>query len=133
MGRKFKSCPLSRGDRFPGAVPLRVFHGDDSEPFRRLIAEVLPDGEEIVMCGDAATPDEVLAGVEREQPDVVLLDQLDGPDLIERLRERAPGVRIVLLSGFRPGHGDAELEGRADGYLVKTAGIDEMRAAVRGG
>jgi DNA-binding NarL/FixJ family response regulator len=113
-------------------VPLRVFHGDDSEPFRRLVAEVLPDGD-IVMCGEAATPEEVLAGVAREQPDVVLLDQLDGAELIDRLRELAPGVRIVLLSGFRPGHGDADLEGRADGYLVKTAGIDQMRAAVRGG
>jgi DNA-binding NarL/FixJ family response regulator len=112
-------------------VALRVFHGDDSEPFRRLIAEILPD-EDIVMCGEGGTPDEVIAGVAREQPDVVLLDQLDGVD-VERLRELAPGVRIVLLSGFRPGHGDTALEGRADGYLVKTAGIDEMRAAVRGG
>ena len=113
-------------------MALRVFHGDDSEPFRRLIAEVLPDGE-IVMCGEGATPDEVASGVAREQPDVVLLDQFDGPELVDRLRELAPGVRIVLLSGFRPGHGDTELERRADAYLVKTAGIDQMRAAVRGG
>jgi DNA-binding NarL/FixJ family response regulator len=113
-------------------VPLRVFHGDDSEPFRRLIAEVVPD-DDIEMCGDAGTPDDVIAGVAREQPDVVLLDQFDGPDFIDRLRAVAPGVRVVLLSGFRPGHGDPELESRADGYLVKTAGIEEMRAAVRGG
>jgi DNA-binding NarL/FixJ family response regulator len=112
-------------------VPLRVFHGDDSEPFRRLIAEVVPD-DDIVMCGDAGTPEEVLAGVRREQPDVVLLDQFDGPELVDRLRAAAPGVRVVVLSGFRPGHGDAELESRADAYLVKTAGIEEMRAAVRG-
>jgi DNA-binding NarL/FixJ family response regulator len=112
-------------------VPLRVFHGDDSEPFRRLIAEVVPD-DDIVMCGDAGTPDDVVTGVAREQPDVVLLDQFDGPDLIDRLRAVAPDVRIVLLSGFRQGHGDPDLESRADGYLVKTAGIEEMRAAVRG-
>jgi DNA-binding NarL/FixJ family response regulator len=113
-------------------VALRVFHGDDSEPFRRLIAEVLPD-DEIVMCGEAGTPDDVATGVAREQPDVVLLDQLNGPELIDRLRELAPGVRVVLLTGYRPGQGDAEIEGRADAYLVKTASADEMRATVRGG
>ena len=110
---------------------MRVFHADDSEPFRRLIAEVIPD-EDIVMVGDAGTPEEVLLGVEREKPDVVLLDQFDGPDLVDRIRAAAPGVRVVVLSGFRQGHGDAELESRADAYLVKTAGIAEMRAAVRG-
>jgi DNA-binding NarL/FixJ family response regulator len=113
-------------------VALRVFHGDDSEPFRRLIAEVLPD-DGIVMCGEGGTPDEVAVGVAREQPDVVLLDQFGGPGLIDRLRELAPGVRVVLLTGYHPGQGDAEIEGRADGYLVKTASADEMRAAVRGG
>jgi two-component system, NarL family, response regulator DevR len=113
-------------------VPFRVFHGDDSEPFRRLIAEVVPD-EDIVMVGDAGTPEDVVTGVEASQPDVVLLDQFDGPELVDRIRAVAPGVRIVVLSGFRQGHGDAELESRADAYLVKTAGIEEMRAAVRGG
>jgi two-component system, NarL family, response regulator DevR len=113
-------------------VAVRVFHGDDSEPFRRLIAEVVPD-HDIVMVGDAGTPEDVVAGVEREQPDVVLLDQFDGPELVDRLRAVAPGIRVVVLSGFRRGHGDADFESRADAYLVKTAGIEEMRAAVRGG
>ena len=113
-------------------MPLRVFHGDDSEPFRRLIAEVVPD-DDIVLVGEAGTPDDVVTGVAREQPDVVLLDQFGGPELIDRVRAVAPGVRVVVLSGFRAGTGDAAFESAADGYLSKTAGIEEMRAALRGG
>jgi DNA-binding NarL/FixJ family response regulator len=113
-------------------VPVRVLHGDDSEPFRTLIAEVLPD-DDIVIVGEASTPEEVLEGAAREHPDVVLLDQFCDAKLVDRLREGTPGVRVVLLSGHHPGHGDRELEARADAHLVKTAGIEAMRAAVRGG
>jgi DNA-binding NarL/FixJ family response regulator len=113
-------------------VAIRVFHADDSEPFRRLIGELLPDGTTIEMAGSAGSPDEAAAGVAREQPDVVLLDQIDGPELVDRLRGLAPGVRVIVLSGFQPGDGDRELEACADAYLVKGADIEALREAVRG-
>jgi DNA-binding NarL/FixJ family response regulator len=114
-------------------MPVRVFHADDSEPFRRLIAELLPDGATIEVVGGGGTPDEVADGVAREQPDVVLLDQLDGADLVDRLRGLVPGVLVLVLSGYQPGDGDPELAARADGYLVKTADVEALRVAVRGG
>jgi len=112
-------------------MAVRVFHGDDSDMFRTLVAEVLPDGD-IEVCGHGATPDEVVVGVTREQPDVVLLDQFGGAQLVDRVRAAAPAARIVVLSGHLRGDGDREIEARADGYCVKTADIDAMRAAVRG-
>ena len=57
-------------------MPVRVFHGDDNDAFRLLIETTLPDEGGIEVVGGAGTADEVVAGVEREQPDVVLLDQL---------------------------------------------------------
>lgn len=112
-------------------MALKVFHGDDSDTFRFLVSELLPD-DEIVVVGGAATPDAVLDGVAREQPDVVLLDQLGDASLIDGIRARVPGVRIVVLSGHQRGDGDREFAARADAYLVKTADADVMRAAVRG-
>ena len=112
-------------------MAVRVFHGDDSDMFRMLVAEVLPD-EDIEVCGQAATADEVCEGVRREQPDVVLLDQIGGPELLDRVRDAAPHARIVILSGHLRGDGDREVEARADGYLVKTSDVEAMRAAVRG-
>jgi DNA-binding NarL/FixJ family response regulator len=111
-----------------------VFHGDDSDSFRLLIRETLPAHGGIEVVGDAATVEELVAGVEREQPDVVLLDQMGGTAVIERLRAAVPGVRVVILSGYAPGHGgDDELERGADAYVVKTADPTVLAAAVRGG
>ena len=114
-------------------MPVRVFHGDDNEAYRLLIRETLPEAGDIAVVGGASGPEEVIAGVERERPDVVLLDQLAGAELVERVREAVPGVRVVILSGFRPGTGDPALAAAADAYVVKTAGIAELAAAVAGG
>jgi DNA-binding NarL/FixJ family response regulator len=112
-------------------VPVRVFHGDDNEPYRWLVREVLSDAE-IAVVGGAGLPDEVVAGVRREQPDVLLLDQIGGAELVDRVRAAASGVRVVVLSGYQPGDGDRALEARADGYVVKGADFEPLRAAVLG-
>jgi DNA-binding NarL/FixJ family response regulator len=114
-------------------VPVRVFHGDDNDAYRLLIGTTLPDEGGIDVVGGAGTADELVAGVEREQPDVVLLDQLHGEHVVERLRAAAPGVRVVILSGYAAGGGSAELERGADAYVVKTEPLPALAAAVRGG
>ena len=114
-------------------MTVRVFHGDDNDAYRLLIESTLPGEGGIELVGGAGTADEVVAGVEREQPDVVLLDQLHGAQLIERVREAAPGVRVVILSGYAEGFGNPRLEYAADGYVVKTASLTDIAAAVRGG
>ena len=114
-------------------MTVRVFHGDDSASYRLLIARTLPDHGGIEVVGGAGTPDEVVTGVDREQPDVVLLDQLEGTNIVARVRDVAPDARIVILSGYEPGAGNEELEGGADAYVVKSADMSVLAAAVRGG
>jgi DNA-binding NarL/FixJ family response regulator len=115
-------------------VTVRVFHGDDSDAYRLLIRETLPAHGDIAVVGGAGTVEEVLAGVARERPDVVLLDQMGGSGVVERLRAVDRRVRVVILSGYEPGHGgDEELERGADAYVVKTADLAVLAAAVRGG
>jgi DNA-binding NarL/FixJ family response regulator len=110
-----------------------VFHGDDSDAYRLLISETLPEEGGIEVIGGAATADEVVEGVERERPDVVLLDQLPGTGIIERVRAAAPGVRVVILSGYDSGAGDTAFERDADAYVVKTGDLAAIAAAVHGG
>ena len=112
--------------------PVRVFHGDDNESYRFLVRECLPDGE-LAVVGDAGAPDEIVDGVQRAQPDVVLLDQLGGGELVDRIRAAVPGVRVIVLSGHHPGDGDPDMEARADAYVVKAADFDALRTAVLGG
>ena len=112
--------------------PVRIFHGDDNERYRYLVRECLADAD-LAIVGDAGDPDGIVDGVRRAQPDVVLLDQLGGGELVDRIRAVAPGVRVILLSGYHPGDGDPELEARADGHVVKAADFDAVRSAVLGG
>ena len=113
-------------------MPVRVFHADDNDLYRRLVDAVLPDGD-IAVVGSAATPQEAVAGVAREQPDVVLLDQIGGAELVEQVRAAAPAARVIVLSGYQPGDGDRAMEACCDAYVVKAADFDELRAVVLGG
>ena len=119
------------GGSLPG-VPVRVFHADDDDLFRHLVGAVLPD-DEIAIVGSAASPEETVEGVAREQPDVVLLDQIGGAELVERVRAVAPRTRVIVLSGYHRGDGDRELEACCDGYVVKAPDFGELRAVVLGG
>ncbi len=112
--------------------PVRVFHGDDSESYRYLVREVLPD-RDLQVVGDAGDPEAIVAGVQESQPDVVLLDQIGGAQLVARLRAVAPGVRVIVLSGHQPGDGDRAMARCVDGYVVKAGDFDEVRAVVLGG
>jgi len=114
-------------------VAVRVFHGDDNDMYRQIVRELLPADDRIEMVGDAATPEEVVAGVADVQPDVVLLDQIGGVELVDRVRAAAPAARIIVFSGYALGDGDAAMAARADGYVVKAADFDAVRVAVLGG
>src|SRR6201999_4256606 len=77
----------------------------------------------------------VLALLEAEQPDMVLLDlmlpEADGFELCRQIRERSP-VAIIVVSA-RGGERDkgTALHMGADDYLPKPFGIEELLARIR--
>jgi DNA-binding NarL/FixJ family response regulator len=84
-------------------MAVRVLHCDDSEAFRVLVREMLRDEEGIEVIAEAADAGTALARTAELRPDVVLLDLRGGdltPDLPERFAAAAPGVAIVVLSGW---------------------------------
>jgi DNA-binding NarL/FixJ family response regulator len=110
-------------------MPVRVFHGDDSESYRHLIREVLAVSD-IEIVGGAGTPEGVVEGVARTKPDVVLLDQFGGAALIESIHEACPAAKVVVLSGFDPEDGDEELAARADAYVVKSDALTQLEGVI---
>ncbi|HEV3000718.1 MAG TPA: response regulator [Solirubrobacteraceae bacterium] len=110
-------------------MPVRVFHGDDSEAYRHLIRELLAGGD-VEIVGGAGTPEGVVEGVERSKPDVVLLDQFGGAPLIEAIRAACPGAKIIVLSGYDPDDGDRELAAQADEYVIKSEAIVELEGVI---
>jgi DNA-binding NarL/FixJ family response regulator len=89
----------------------------------------------IEVVGEAADGIAAIGAAERLQPDVVLLDLtmpvLDGIDAIATVLERAPGTRVVALSGWGADRmAQAALAQGAVAYLEKTDDVQAIRAAV---
>ncbi len=84
--------------------PLRVLVVDDEKIVRRALQRILErDGHRVALaeCGEEAL--RIYAEQGREI-DVVVLDvmmpDIDGREVLRRMREANPGVRAILSSGF---------------------------------
>lgn len=112
----------------------RVLLADDHRLVREGLRRTLADaGVEVV--GEAQDGEEALALAVDLRPDVVLMDitmpSMDGVTVTRRLRSRAPGTRVVMLTM----HDDEDLLQQAMGagavgYLLKDAAGAEVAAAV---
>ena len=117
-------------------APIRVLVCDDVAAFRALMRYTLQEDPEIEVVGEAADGMAAIAAAERLQPDVVLLDLtmpiLDGIDAIPSLLQRAPGTRVVALSGWGADRmGEAAREQGAVAFVEKSDDVQAIRAAVR--
>jgi DNA-binding NarL/FixJ family response regulator len=115
--------------------PLRLLVVDDHPIWRDAVARDLTEARMIVVgtAGDGAQALRVAAAT---RPGVVLLDlhlpDLPGAELIQRLLALDASIRILVLSasGERQDVLDAMTAG-ATGYLVKSARLEELLAAIR--
>lgn len=95
------------------AAPIRVVLIDDHGLFRAGVKSLINDSAGISVVGEADTREDALTLVEREEPDIILLDIKmngdDGLDIIPDLVKTSETARIVILTGTR----DEELQRRA--------------------
>jgi len=93
------------------------------------------DGVEVV--GDAADGHEALEVVERTGPDGVVVDLLmpgmDGFELIDRLRERWPAMRLVANSAIATTTRAGDVSRLGVPVLPKSSDPDVLLAALRDG
>jgi DNA-binding NarL/FixJ family response regulator len=121
--------------RHTSSGQIRLAICDDVREFRELIRFGLGDDPGIEIVGEASDGLEAVAVVSDLRPDVVLLDlsmpKLDGLEVIEALRDRAPDSRIVVLSGFAASRMEGVvIEHGATSYLEKGTSLADIRAAV---
>jgi DNA-binding NarL/FixJ family response regulator len=115
---------------------ISVLIADDHGLVREGLRRVIEGESGVAVCAEAADGEEVLAQVERQRPDVVLLDvqmpRLGGLETLGRLRARHPSVKVILLSvrSEAPLVHSALALG-ADGYLEKSVEPAAIGRAVR--
>ena len=115
---------------------LRVVLADDHDVVRRGLAMVLEAEGEFHVVGEARNGQEAVDAAVRLRPDLVLLDVkmpvLDGVQAAKLVKQEAPGVRILMLTGITASPTTlAMFQGAADGYILKDATPTELLDAVR--
>ena len=112
--------------------PFRILVVDDEQPIRRFLQTIL-GGEFCLHLADSGHA--ALAAAAVTKPDVILLDlglpDLDGIEVIRRIREWSHVPIIVLSVREREDDKVAALDAGADDYLSKPFGVSELKARIR--
>jgi DNA-binding NarL/FixJ family response regulator len=121
---------------------IRVFIVDDDYYMRQALLALLWKESGLKVVGMASCPEELIRlasnGDIQEKADVVLLDMkyigndMTGINAIEEIRDKVPGVKIMILSMLR--QTDLVLEAvraGADGYLWKMEIAERVSDAIR--
>jgi two-component system, NtrC family, nitrogen regulation response regulator NtrX len=112
----------------------RILIVDDETSIREILRQLFEyEGHEVEMASSGA---EALKRIDTDEPDVVFLDVkmpgMDGLDALARIKEAAPGLQVVMISG----HGtiDTAVEATRRGafdFLQKPLDTDRLLVTLR--
>jgi two-component system, OmpR family, KDP operon response regulator KdpE len=115
------------------AHPQRILIVDDEPAIRRFLQTALADGEFALFLADNGHA--ALSAAVTVKPDVILLDlglpDLDGVEVIQRIRQWSQVPIIVLSVRDREADKVKALDSGADDYLTKPFGVSELLARIR--
>jgi DNA-binding NarL/FixJ family response regulator len=115
---------------------IKVLLADDHQLMRQGVRRILESEPDIQVVGEASDGLEVQKMAADLQPDVILMDVsmgvVDGISATRQLLRQAPWLKIVMLTMHsHDGHLFQALQAGATGYILKTAGSDQVLNAVR--
>jgi DNA-binding NarL/FixJ family response regulator len=117
-------------------MALRICIADDHRLMLDGVRNALRAAEDIEVVGMTQSGAEVLALVERELPDLVLLDyrlpEIDGVTCLRMILERLPQTKVVMLSASEDAEQISEaLAAGASAYISKRIDPHELASVVR--
>ena len=119
-------------DQLLGALhqeKLKVLLVDDEQEFVESLSERLSLRN--LTAGVALDGEQALEAVERDEPDVMVLDLrmpgIDGIEVLRRVRRDHPGVAVVVLTGHGTEKDEQEaIRLGASAYLKKPVDVDQL-------
>ena len=115
---------------------IRICLVEDQTIVREGLRALLKLNPDFTVVAEASDGEEAIGVIEREKPDVVLLDlrmpRLDGVGVLRRLRERGTLPPALILTTFDD---DAMLfeavRAGAKGWLLKDVSLERLTSAIR--
>jgi two-component system nitrate/nitrite response regulator NarL len=116
-------------------LPFRILVAEDDESFLEAIAVLLEEDDRFVVAGRARNGREAVTLAEDAAPDALVIDiempVLDGVEATRLLRESAPNLPIVAVSGHDYEERVLEIrQAGADDYVRKARLSDELPRAL---
>lgn len=118
------------------ASGTRIFLVDDHPLVREWLGNLIRLQPDLSVCGEAGDAVAAMAAMEREPPEVAIVDlslrRGSGLDLIKELKSRLPAVRVIVLS-MHEEIADVERAFRAGarGYVMKRESTGQIIDAIR--
>ncbi|MEO6813589.1 MAG: response regulator transcription factor [Ginsengibacter sp.] len=114
---------------------INVAIADDHKIFRKGVILSLKIYHNIRFILEAENGEELIKGIEKEQPDIVLMDLKmpvkDGIETTKYLNKHFPQIRVLILTMFEDerfvGH---LMDSGANGYLLKSTDPTEIKQAI---
>jgi DNA-binding NarL/FixJ family response regulator len=115
-------------------MTISLLIADDHEVIRTGVKSML-EGSDIEVVAEAATGNQAIEAAVKHHPDVVLLDvrmpETDGLEALERIIDRSPRTKVVMLTGHdNPTYIARAVALGAAGYLLKDSTRDTILGAI---
>lgn len=117
------------------SAKLKIFIVDDHYLILQGLSSLLMDEPDIEICGTSKDPTEVLALLEKAQPDILLTDismpVISGAELTTMVLKKFPHIRVIALSMYNePKIINEMIEAGVSGYLLKATSKTELIKAL---
>ena len=115
---------------------IRVCLVEDQTIVRQGLRSLLALNKDIEVVAEASDGEEAIEAIEREKPDIILLDlrmpKLDGLGVLQRLRERGTSLPTLILTTFDDDTMLFEaVRAGAKGWLLKDVSLERLTDAIR--
>lgn len=117
------------------SLKIKLLLVEDHHIVRRGLAFFLKTKQEFEIIGEAENGEEAVAFVQKERPDVVLMDvsmpKMDGIETTKKLKTYDDTIKVLILSSFsEQDYVLPALEAGADGYQLKEVQPDQLVASI---
>ncbi len=116
---------------------IKVMLVDDHPIVRQGLRDVLENTGDITVCSESGNANEAISLINREKPDVVIVDimldgNVNGIELVKSISERFPEIYTLVLSMHDESiYAERAIKAGARGYLMKDVAPRNIADAIR--